>query len=55
MIFKGWGTSLAWWANIKYPNDTKNRLSELLFSDNLLKCESSIVFHIRNCESVFSV
>lgn len=33
MIFKGWGTSLAWWANIKYPNDTKNRLSELLFSD----------------------
>jgi len=33
MLFKGWGTSLAWWANIKYPNETKNRLSELLFSE----------------------
>lgn len=34
MLFKGWGTSLAWWANINYPNSTKNKLAELLFSDS---------------------
>lgn len=30
--FRGWGTSLAWWANIDYPKDIKNELVKLLFS-----------------------
>lgn len=34
MIFKGWGTSLAWWANINYPDVVKNNISELLFGDS---------------------
>jgi hypothetical protein len=34
MIFKGWGTSLAWWANINYPDSIKNNISELLFGNS---------------------
>lgn len=34
MLFKGWGTSLAWWANIEYPTNTKKELSKLLFSEH---------------------
>lgn len=32
MQFQGWGTSLAWWANIPYDPLTHNILSELIFS-----------------------
>lgn len=33
MKFKGWGTSLAWWANINYSNDVRNKVSELIFGE----------------------
>lgn len=32
--FRGWGTSLAWWANVDYPKHIKNELVDLLFSKN---------------------
>lgn len=32
MKFKGWGTSLAWWANINYPDNIKHDIIELLFA-----------------------
>jgi len=31
MTFRGWGTSLAWWANIDYDDFTKNLICDLLF------------------------
>lgn len=34
MKFKGWGTSLAWWANVNYPENIKTQITELLFSDS---------------------
>lgn len=30
--FQGWGTSLAWWANVDYPDNIKHKLVDLLFS-----------------------
>jgi hypothetical protein len=34
MKFKGWGTSLAWWANINYPSDVKDKITDLIFGEN---------------------
>ena len=31
MTFQGWGTSLSWWANIDYDDNTKNLICDLLF------------------------
>lgn len=31
--FKGWGTSLAWWANIDYPEDIREYICDLIFCD----------------------
>ena len=31
MTFQGWGTSLAWWANIDYDDYTRNLICDLLF------------------------
>lgn len=31
--FEGWGTSLAWWANIDYPDDVREYICDLLFND----------------------
>lgn len=36
MSFRGWGTSLAWWANIDYDDFTKNLICDLLFDKNHL-------------------
>jgi hypothetical protein len=35
--FEGWGISLCWWANIKYPEHVKNELINLLFSPDGLE------------------
>lgn len=34
-----WGTSLCWWSNIKYPDDIKEQLIELLFGESGLKLD----------------
>lgn len=34
--FDGWGTSLAWWANIDYPQNIAKEICELLFSRDKL-------------------
>ena len=33
MNFIGWGTSLAWWANVNYPVEIQNELIRLIFSE----------------------
>jgi hypothetical protein len=34
-----WGTSLCWWANIKYPENIKEQLIELLFGESGLQLD----------------
>ena len=36
-VFDGWGISLCWWANIKYPDSVKENLIELLFGKSGLQ------------------
>ena len=36
MLFQGWGTSLAWWANIDFDEETKIKICELLFDKKYL-------------------
>jgi hypothetical protein len=36
-LFEGFGTSLAWWANVSYPKTVKERIIELLFGDSGLQ------------------
>ena len=35
--FEGFGTSLCWWANIKYPEEIKEQILELLFGETGLQ------------------
>lgn len=32
--FSGWGISLCWWANVKYPSEILDNLIEILFSES---------------------
>jgi hypothetical protein len=34
MEFRGWGTSLAWWANVDYSKTVRDELIKLLFSES---------------------